>query len=101
MTQLVSCPACNKEYSINATACIDCGEPNTSAPIPKAQLKWYHRKGNVIPLLLLLFPVGVYAMWKGEHFPGWVRWTITAILVLAVIGSLTNPANAQDLIWFN
>ena len=35
MSQLTACPACNKEFSINAPACVHCGEPNANAEPPQ------------------------------------------------------------------
>ncbi len=36
----------------------------------------------VIALLIFVFPLGGYLMWKGKHFSKNVRWIITGLLVL-------------------
>ncbi len=35
----------------------------------------------VIILLIVFFPLGLYCMWKGEHFPKAARWVITVFMV--------------------
>jgi len=35
----------------------------------------------VIGLLVFVFPVGLYCMWKGEHFSTPVRWVITVFVL--------------------
>jgi hypothetical protein len=92
MTNMMFCKACGKEHSINAAACIHCGEPNASITKPEEKVRWYHRKGNVIPLLIFLMPVGIYAMWKGNVFWGWVRWVITIVFVLILIAVFSDES---------
>jgi len=49
-----------------------------------AKRLWNNIVGNkiiVIILLVFLFPVGLYCMWKGEHFSPAARWIITAFLL--------------------
>jgi len=35
----------------------------------------------VICLLIFIFPVGLYCMWKGEHFTTPVRWGVTVFML--------------------
>ena len=36
----------------------------------------------VIVLLVLVYPLGAYLMWKGNHFSKNVRWIITGVLIV-------------------
>jgi len=45
---------------------------------------WEKCIGNrivVIGLLVAVFPVGLYCMWKGEHFTTPVRWGVTVFML--------------------
>jgi len=45
---------------------------------------WEKCIGNrvaVIGLLIVVFPVGLYCMWKGEHFSTPVRWVVTVFML--------------------
>jgi len=105
MSSLLNCGTCEKQYSANAPSCIHCGEPNptkaaqqpaaSEEPAP-AEKRWYHAKGNIYGLFLLFFPAGIYYMWKGEHFPKWVRWTLTTLLGIVVLNSMSNADNTQS-----
>jgi len=35
----------------------------------------------VIGLIIFIFPLGLYCMWKGEHFSTPVRWVITVFML--------------------
>lgn len=51
---------------------------------------WYSRRRPVILALVLFFPAGLYAIWKGEHFSKPVRWAVSvlgSLLFLAIIAS--------------
>ena len=51
---------------------------------------WYEKKTIVILLLIFIFPVGLYGLWKGTLFPGKARWIITLVgclLFLSVLGN--------------
>jgi hypothetical protein len=43
----------------------------------------------VIVLLIFFFPLGLYCMWKGQHFSKTVRWVITALLGLWALSLLS------------
>jgi hypothetical protein len=92
MSNLVTCPACSKEYSINAAACLGCGEPNAQAPKPP--LKWHQKKWVVVLWMVLLMPVGFYALFKGGHLKSFGGWVILIIFSLAIIGGIKN--NLRD-----
>lgn len=42
----------------------------------------------VIFLLIFFFPLGLYCLWKGQHFSKTVRWVITALLGLWTLSLL-------------
>ncbi len=90
MSELTKCSTCGKEYSINADACVHCGEPNVQKAA--ASKRWYHNPVVVVILLVIFFPAGLGAMWGGKVFPSWVRWVITFIIVSIIIVSLGDTA---------
>lgn len=55
---------------------------------PDTQRKWYDSKAIVILLLILFFPVGLYALWKGQNFSTVVKGILTGVICLAVLGSM-------------
>lgn len=46
--------------------------------------KWYDKKWLVILLLVVFYPIGVYALWKNKDFSFPVKILLTAILVVYV-----------------
>ena len=65
-------------------------------------LQWYQKKGGVIVLLLLFFPVGLYLMWKhSNYWPKKTKILITvAVLIFAGIG-LNNPSASESSISYS
>jgi len=45
--------------------------------------EWYQKNWLVHILLILFFPVGLYALWKNTKLPKW--WKITATVIVAII----------------
>ena len=45
--------------------------------------RWYDKKWLVHILLVLFFPVGIYALWKSRTLPKW--WKITGTVIVALI----------------
>lgn len=45
--------------------------------------EWYQKSWLVHLLLILFFPVGLYALWKNTKLPKW--WKITATVIIAII----------------
>ncbi|WP_338761995.1 hypothetical protein WAF17_16715 [Bernardetia sp. ABR2-2B] len=61
---------------------------------------WYDKKRFVLPLLIFMFPVGLYALWKGSSFSKGIKIGISAVYVLfflmytgAVLFVINNPNN--------
>lgn len=54
------------------------------------QKKWYQKTGGVILFLVIFFPVGLYLMWKHANWSKTVKWVITVIIALIVIGNGSN-----------
>ena len=50
--------------------------------INKILNNWSKSKNIVIATLIFVYPLGVYLMWKGEHFNKDLRWMISLILVI-------------------
>jgi hypothetical protein len=58
----------------------------------KSRIAWYDRKFIVILLVFSLFPVGLYGLWKSEHFSKKERvlWSLALVVVL-LFGSFQQP----------
>ena len=65
-------------------------------------LKWNEKPTSIILLLLFLFPLGLYFMWKNQVFSKTVRVIVSMFFALGVIGYIgnqgTSNVNASDLI---
>ncbi|HBK70950.1 MAG TPA: hypothetical protein DDZ39_04710, partial [Flavobacteriaceae bacterium] len=48
------------------------------------QKKWYNNKLLSNLLLIVFFPVGIYAIWKSNAIAKWWKITATGIVVLVV-----------------
>jgi len=59
-------------------------ETQTSTQEPAKQ-KWYDNRIYVIGLLILFFPVGLYALWRSNRFPKAAKILLTVITVIFVI----------------
>ena len=47
--------------------------------------KWYNNKGYTIALLVILFPAGLYALWKGDVFSSKVKYVVTGFFALVIL----------------
>jgi len=56
---------------------------NQSNPPTQNNNEWYQKGWIVHLLLVLFFPVGLYALWKNSKLPKW--WKITATVIVAII----------------
>lgn len=59
------------------------------------QNKWYQKPIGIIALLILFFPVGLYLMWKYATWNKSVKWVITVVFVLAVLGNMGGNKNSS------
>ena len=50
-----------------------------------AKNKWYDKKALVIILLIIFFPVGLYALWKNNKFSMISKGVITVIVAFFVV----------------
>ncbi len=55
----------------------------------QVQNKWYNKTALVVLLLIVFFPVGLYALWKNEKLHVAVKAIVTAVVVLFVVGVIT------------
>ncbi len=62
--------------------------------------RWYDKKRFILPLLIFMFPVGLYALWKGNAFSKGIKIGISAVYVLfflmytgSVLFVINNPNN--------
>ncbi|MFC1467654.1 hypothetical protein ACFLQY_03045 [Verrucomicrobiota bacterium] len=49
---------------------------------------WYDNKTIVIALLILFFPVGLYALWKNQNFSKGTKLGVTVVVVILAIASI-------------
>lgn len=49
---------------------------------------WYDNKALIIILLILFFPVGLYALWKNKHFSKPVKIGVTVLIAILAIVSI-------------
>ena len=57
--------------------------------------KFYETKLFTILLLILFFPVGIYLMFKNNHFSKPIRATITVIFAILLIGGIFAPEKPE------
>jgi hypothetical protein len=55
--------------------------------------KWYDKKAAVIILLILFFPVGLYALWKGNSFGKNVKIVLTCVVGVLVLISIAGNSD--------
>lgn len=48
-------------------------------------MKWYNKTWFTIIMLIVFFPVGLFLMWKNEHFKKSVRIAITVFFALVIV----------------
>lgn len=59
-------------------------------------------KNKIVVIVLLVlgyvYPLGVYAMWKGNHFKKTTRWIVTAVMIFRFIAVniLLTPNQSTD-----
>jgi len=52
---------------------------------------WVAHRTLTIAWLLAVAPVGLYALWRGDHFDQRTRWIITGVVVFALLLLLGGP----------
>ena len=63
-------------------------QQNTNMENQQIDKKWYDNKFITHLLLVILFPVGLYALWKSRTIAKWWKITATVIIGLIVIANL-------------
>lgn len=53
-------------------------------------LKWHQKPTNIILLLVFFFPLGLYFMWKNGVWSSKVRWGVTALFLVLVVGGVND-----------
>jgi|688.fasta_scaffold237682_2 hypothetical protein len=51
-------------------------------------LKWYQKEEVKNFLSIIIFPIGIYLMWKNQIFSKSTRWIITVVVFLFILGLL-------------
>lgn len=59
-------------------------------------MKWYDKPWFAVLMLIVFFPVGIYLMWRNDHFKKWVRIGVTAFFVLLLMAGLTSDDTEED-----
>ena len=62
----------------------------------QSQKKWYDNKVLTNILLILFFPVGLYALWKTDEIAKWWKITATIIITLIVISNFGDNKNSPS-----
>ena len=62
------------------------------------KIKWYDNRGLVIVLLILFFPVGIYALWKNYRFTVITKSIVTAIFILGIAIGIIGDLKSKDTI---
>lgn len=57
--------------------------------------KWYESSGGIIAMLILFFPVGLFLMWKYAKWKKLVKWVLTLIYAIIVLG-LSNSSSSVN-----
>lgn len=60
---------------------------------------WYNKTVVVVLLLIFIFPVGLYALWKNEKAPKGLKIAVTVLIAFALILSVNTetPTPALDI----
>ena len=61
------------------------------------QKKWYDNKVLTNSLLIVFFPVGLYALWKSNTIAKWWKITATIIIGLIVIANIGDDGTKNDV----
>lgn len=73
------------------------GQPvEESSEILKKESKWYDKKTLVIILLIIFFPVGIYALWKNKQFSTITKSIITGVVIFSLIFFIISSQEAND-----
>jgi hypothetical protein len=57
--------------------------------------KWYMTNGAIITLLVVFFPVGIYLMWKYADWQIRIKYVVSVVLSIAVIGIVASSHSPQ------
>ena len=74
---LTTCPECGKEVSSEAKICPHCGIELSSKI---GDHRWFEKKGLVIFLLFILFPVGLFGLVKNNNPMGIIKGVLGVII---------------------
>lgn len=55
----------------------------------ETQIKWYQKTWGILALILLVFPLGLYLMWKYARWNITVKWAITGLFVIGLISNMS------------
>lgn len=80
---------CCNSYGISTDDSKEYVENLTNALIPENE-KWYDKIWLVALLIIVFFPVGLYALFKSSSIKNFWKTVITVIIALLIIGFITN-----------
>jgi len=58
---------------------------------------WYDKKSVVIILLIIFYPVGLFALWKGKNFSPIIKKILTAIFVIPIIVAVVSSSDIPEV----
>lgn len=61
---------------------------------PQQSTPWYKTTGATIALLIFLFPVGLFTMWKYMKWNNAIKWVITGVLILFILPKNNSETNS-------
>jgi hypothetical protein len=71
-------------------------QQNTNMENQQIDKKWYDNKFITHLLLVIFFPVGLYALWKSRTIAKWWKITATVLISLIVIANLGDDGKISD-----
>ncbi|MCQ9299543.1 hypothetical protein NQ043_00080 [Staphylococcus hyicus] len=58
--------------------------------------KWYKSTWFTILMLIFIFPLGLFLMWKYTNWKQWVKVIITVLIAILVTASFTNNSDSSN-----
>ena len=73
-------------------------EPKENVPKKAITIKakWHEKNRNIIIMLILFFPIGLYFMWKNKLWTKTTRWIITIIIVAYIFFPTDNNTSSSS-----
>ena len=63
----------------------------------KIELKWHQKPKYIILCLILIFPLGLYYMWKNKIWSKTIRWIITIVLFFVLLSDSNDVIKSDSV----